>query len=151
MGLSQLIVSVAPELKKLWTEHFQGGRPQKNDIASFNGELAKHLARMCRYTVPCVLTSLTHTAGHYLDESRLEQGLNFLVEQFGAPSRISQTLSLLVVHALVVSAGGANLPKIATSVLDALEDTDMKALESAVGANVEEVGDFFLCLIIWTK
>jgi len=139
MGISPLIVSVAPELKKLWTESFQGGRPQKQDMASFNGELAKHLARMCRYTL---LTSLTHALGHYLSESRLEAGLNFLVEQFGTPSRVSQALSLLVVHSLVIGADGVNLLKIATSVLNALEDTNMEALGSAVGTNVEEVGYF---------
>ena len=151
MGLSQLIVSVTPELKKLWRERLQGGRPQKNDMASFNGELAEHLARMCRYTVPCVPTTLTRTVGHFLDESRLEEGLNFLAEQFGAPSRVSQALSLLVVHSLVVNAHGANLLKIATSVLNALEGTNMKALESAVGTNIEEVGYFFLRFIIRTK
>jgi len=47
MGLSQLTVSVAPELKELWTERFQGEKAQKNDMAYFNGELAKYLARMC--------------------------------------------------------------------------------------------------------
>ena len=52
MGLPQLIVSVAPELKKLWTGRFQGGQGQKNDMAYFNGELAMHLARMCLYTPP---------------------------------------------------------------------------------------------------
>ena len=151
IGLSQLTVSVTSELKKLWTEHFQGGRPQKNDMASFNGELAKHLARMCRYTVPCLPTTLTRTVGHLLDELHLEEGPNFLAEQFGAPSRVSQALSLLVVHNLVVSADGANLLKIATSVSNALEDTNMKALESAAGTNVEEVGYFFLRFIIQTK
>ena len=78
MGLSQLIVS----MKKLWTERFLGGTP---DMASFNRDPVRHLARMCRCTVPCVLTTLTPMVGH---ESRLE-GLNFLAKQFGASSRVS--------------------------------------------------------------
>ena len=44
-----------------------------------------------------------------------------------------------MVHSLVAS---ADFLMIATSVLNALEDTNMKALESAVGINVEEVGIF---------
>jgi len=140
MGLSQLSVSVAPELKKLWTDRFQGGKAQKSDMAYFNGELAKHLARTCLYAVPCLLSSLTRTAGHYLDGSRLEEGLSSLVEQLGAPSRVSQALGLLVVHSLVSSADGTNLLKIANKALDALEDTNLEALESAVGTNVGEVG-----------
>ena len=103
---------------------------------------------MCRYTVPCVLTTLTPTVGH---ESRLEEGLNFLAKQFGPSSRVSQALSLLVVHSLVAGADRANLLMIATSVLNALEDTDMKASESAVGTNVEEVGHFFLCFVLRTN
>jgi hypothetical protein len=49
MGLSQLTVPLVPELKKLWTERFQGGKGQKTDMAYFNGELAKQLTRMCHY------------------------------------------------------------------------------------------------------
>ena len=78
--------------------------------------------------------------GAYLEGSRLEDILDFLVEQLGAPSRVSQTLSLLVVHSLVINADGVNLLKIATTVLKALEDTNVGALESAFGANVKEVG-----------
>jgi hypothetical protein len=77
--------------------------------------------------------------GGYLEGSRLEDGLNFLIEQLGAPSRVSQTLSLLVVYSLVTSADGVNLLKIATTVLKALEDTNVEALESAFGTNVKEV------------
>ena len=61
MGLPQLTVSLAPELKKLWTEHFQVGKAQKHDMANFNGELANHLARMCIHIVPCLFTSPTNT------------------------------------------------------------------------------------------
>ena len=78
--------------------------------------------------------------GAYLEGSRLEDMLDFLVEQLGAPSRVSQTLSLLVVHSLVINADGVNLLKIATTVLKALEDMNVGALESAFGANVKEVG-----------
>ena len=61
VGLSQLTLSLDPELRKLWTEHFQGGKVQKHDMANFNGELANHLARTCIHTVPCLLTSPTNT------------------------------------------------------------------------------------------
>ena len=108
-------------------------------MASFNGDPARYLARMCRHAVPCVLTTLTPMVGH---ESRVEEGLNFLAKQFGAAPRISQALSLLVVHSLVASADRANLLMIATSVLNVLKDTNMKASESAVGTDVEEVGIF---------
>lgn len=124
-------------VKKLWTERFLA------DMASFNGDPAKHLARTCRYTVPCVLTTLTPMVG---DESRLEQGLTILAQQFGASSRVSQALRLLVVHSLVASADRANLLMVATSVLNALKDTNMEALESAIGTNAEEVGRF-LCVL----
>ena len=77
--------------------------------------------------------------GAYLEGSRLEEGLDFLVEQLRAPSRVSQTLSLLVVHSLITSADGVNLLKIATTVLEALEDTDVEALGCALGTNVKEV------------
>ena len=97
---------------------------------------------------PCVLTTLSPTVGH---ESRLEEGLNFLARQFGPSSRVSQALSLLVVHSLVAGADRANLLMIATSVLNALEDTNMKVLEYAVRTNVEEVGHFFLCFVIRTN
>ena len=80
-------------------------------------------------------------------KSRLEEGLNFFAKQFGAAPRISQALRLLVVHSLVASADRANLLMIATSVLNALKDTNMKASESAVGTNVEEVGIFFCVLL----
>ena len=98
MDLPRLIVPV----KKLWTERVLGGRP---DMAAFNGDPARHLARMCRHAVPCVLTTLTPMVGH---ESRVEEGLNFLAKQFGAAPRISQALSLLVVHSLVASADRAS-------------------------------------------
>ena len=148
MGIA---VSVAPELKRLWTERFQGGKAKKTDMAYFNGELAEHLARMCRDAVPDSLASLTHTTGRYLEGPRLEEGLNFLVEQLGAPSHVSQALSLLVVYRLVNSADGATLLKIATMALNALENTNMGVLESAVGTNIEEVGFFFPHFIIWTN
>ena len=61
VGLSQLTVSITPELKTLWMEHFQGGEAQKHDMANFNGELANHLARMCLRTVHCLFTSPTNT------------------------------------------------------------------------------------------
>ena len=77
--------------------------------------------------------------GAYLEGSRLEDGLDFLVEQLGAASRVSQTLSLLVVYCLVTSADGENLLKIATAVLKALEDTNVEALGRALGTNVKEV------------
>ncbi len=77
--------------------------------------------------------------GAYLEGSRLEDGLDFLVEQLGAPSRVSQTLSLLVVYSLVTSADGVNLLKIATTVLKALEDTNVEALGYALGTNFKEV------------
>ena len=94
-------------------------------MASSNGDPARHLARMCRHAVPCVLTTLAPMVGH---KSRLEEGLNFLAKQFRAAPRISQDLSLLVVHSLVASADRANLLMIPTSVLNALKDTNMKAL-----------------------
>lgn len=81
--------------------------------------------------------------GVYLEGSRLEDRLDFLVEQLGAPSRVSRTLSLLVVYILVTSAEGVNLLKIATTVLKALEDTKVEAFESAFGADVKEVGRSF--------
>ena len=94
-------------------------------MPSFNRDPVRHLARMCRYIVPCVLTTLTPMVG---PESRLEEGLNFFAKQFGAAPRISQALSLLVAHSLVAGADRANLLMIATSVLNALEGTNMKAL-----------------------
>ena len=78
-------------------------------------------------------------SGYYLEGPRLEGGLNFLVEQLGAPSRVSQTLSLLVVYSLVTSADGVNLLKIANTVLKALEGTNVEVLGSAFEANVKEV------------
>jgi hypothetical protein len=69
-GLSQLTVSVAPELKQLWTERFQGEKAQKHDMAYFNGELAKHLARMCLHTIPCLFTSPTN-----IHDRRLSRGI----------------------------------------------------------------------------
>ena len=59
-GLPQLTTSVAPELETLWMERFRGEKAQKHDMAHFNGELAKHLARMCLHTVPCVFTRPTN-------------------------------------------------------------------------------------------
>ena len=44
-----------------------------------------------------------------------------------------------MVHSLVTSADGVNLLKIATTVLEALEDTNVEALGSALGTNVKEV------------
>ena len=81
--------------------------------------------------------------GTYLEGSGLEDRLDFLVEQLRAPSRVSQTLSLLVVYSLVTSADGVNLLKIATTVLKALEDTNVEVLESAFGTKVKEVGRTF--------
>ena len=89
---------------------------------------------------PCLPALLTDTTGHCLEGSRLKEELHFLVAQLGAPSRVSQTLSLLVMHHLVATADDANLLKIATTVLNALEDTNMEALESAVGTDLKEVG-----------
>jgi hypothetical protein len=77
---------------------------------------------------------------YYLEGSRVDQGLNFLVEQLGALSRVSQTLSLLVLYSLVIAADGANLLKVATTILSALEDTSIGKLESAVGTDMNEVG-----------
>lgn len=61
VGLSQLTVSITPELKTLWMEHFQEEKAQKHDMANFNGELANHLARMCLHTVPRLFTGPTDT------------------------------------------------------------------------------------------
>ena len=52
-GFSRLTIPVAPELGKLWTERFQGEKAQKHDMAYFNGEIAKYLARTCLHTVLC--------------------------------------------------------------------------------------------------
>jgi len=89
------------------------------------------------------LGPLTCISGEFLEGSRLEDRLNFLVKQLGAPSRVSQTLSLLVVYGLLTSAGGVNLLKIANTVLKALEDTNVEALESAFGTDVKEVRRVF--------
>jgi len=89
--------------------------------------------------------------GYYLEGPRLEHWLDFLVQQLGAPSRVSQTLSLLAMYSLITNAGGINLLKIATTVLKALEDTDVEALGSAFGTNVNEVRRIFPAIIIWTK
>ncbi len=74
VGLSQLTVSLAPELKKLWTEHFQGGKAQKHDMANFNGDLANHLARMSLHTVPCLFTSPTNTRDRSLPRGLAARG-----------------------------------------------------------------------------